>query len=81
MKQSSINKWVIAGVAFYVMLPDFVPILGEFDDAALVAWALNYIRNQGEMKLAKFKKKVGVEKPLPRSRRSEVIDVECRRLR
>lgn len=75
LKKMTVSGWFMALIPLYVLLPDFIPLLGEIDDAALVAWAMNHLKAQADEKLAKVhrlrKKKDGP---------SNVIDVECRRV-
>ncbi len=45
---SKANKWLLAGTILYLgmpfdVIPDFIPVAGQLDDAILVAWVLRHV--------------------------------------
>ncbi|HVX12738.1 MAG TPA: hypothetical protein VHC22_16270 [Pirellulales bacterium] len=49
MTKETKNTLVLVGVGLFVALPDLIPFLGDFIDASVVAWGMNYFRSQAAL--------------------------------
>jgi len=49
MTKQTKDTLVLVGVGLFVALPDILPFLGDFIDAGVVAWGMNYFRSQAAL--------------------------------